>query len=219
MGKLTVGKNTKVEQKRRRYVESHWLVFAIKGAISAIAGICMALTFKNDTHYLTEVVGYTLFALAAIEIINVIDRKRLEHNWGLPLAIGLVELLVAITLLFTVDYTVPEVDRLVVRIAIIGGFTLYSATIQLFIGFTCFKNMTDRFMWVVSGIISAILGFVIIADNGADMTTHIKLFGINILVNGLTELYFGIHSRDEMKEIHDERAKRRKQIARAAGKK
>ena len=83
---------------KRKYIESHWLVFGIKGAIALIAGLCLMLTTKTDTTYLITIVALTMLGFSIVEIINTINRKRLEHNWGFSLAIGLVEFLISICL-------------------------------------------------------------------------------------------------------------------------
>jgi uncharacterized membrane protein HdeD (DUF308 family) len=63
--------------------------------------------------------------------------------------------------------------------------------------------MTDRFMWIVNGMLGCVLALVMF--NGTSMLTHLKLFGTYLMINGLTDLFFGIHSKDEMAELHAER--------------
>ena len=76
-------------------------------------------------------------------------------------------------------------------------------------GFKGFDNLTDRFMWIVNGTIGCILAFVIFnADIIGDLG-HILLFGTYLLVNGLTDLFFGIHAKDELQELKEERAAKR----------
>ena len=76
-------------------------------------------------------------------------------------------------------------------------------------GFKSFDNLTDRFMWIVNGTLGCILAFVIFNAGTIGDIAHIMLFGTYLLVNGLTDLFFGIHSKDELKEIHSERALKR----------
>jgi hypothetical protein len=60
-----------------------------------------------------------------------------------------------------------------------------------------------------------VLGFAMFADNGISKVTHIKIFGIYLLAKGLTELYFGIHSKDEMAALHSVRVAHSKKIGKA----
>ena len=200
---------------KRRYIESHWLVFAMKGLLAIVAGIWMIVSFSADVHFLTRIVGATLLGMSVIEVFNIFHRRRLQRNWSMPLAISAVELIVALALLILVDPSNPNSDNLALRIAIFAGFTVYASVISVIIGMTCYKNITDSMFWIVNGIIGAVLGFAIFADNGVSPITHIRLFGIYLLVKGLTEFYFGIHSKDEMMEIHSVKVAKSKKIGKA----
>lgn len=190
---------------RRKYIESHWLVFAVKGAISLVAGLLLALTNKTDTTYLAKMVGFAMAGLGIIEIFNTINRKRLEHNWGMSLAIGIVEFIVAICMLFTINTGQHEGWNILVRIPLLSFYMLAAATLSIAMGFTCFKDDTDKFMWIVEGIVGAILAFVALGGSGLSDNTHIKMFGTYLLVRGLVELIFGVHSREEMEAVAESR--------------
>ena len=200
---------------RRKYIESHWLVFAVKGALAIFAGICMILSFKNDLQYLTRAAAFAMLGMAIAEIFNIFHRKSLQRDWGFPFAISLVELIVGIALIVLVDDNNPNLDNIALRLAIFAGYILYASVMCIIIGFSCFKNLTDSLFWITEGIVGAVLGFVTFADNGLSDVTHIKIFGVYLLVKGLTELYFGIHSKDEMADLHSIRVARAKKAAKA----
>ena len=69
---------------KRKFIESHWLTFAVKGVVSIIAGLCMMLTVKGDIGYLTKVVGCALIFLGAVEFINVLHRIRRRQVQARP---------------------------------------------------------------------------------------------------------------------------------------
>lgn len=192
---------------RKKYIESHWLVFAVKGAIALVAGLLLTLTTKSDTSYLAKMVGFAMAGLGIIEIFNTINRKRLEHNWGMSLAIGIVEFIVAICMLFTLNTGLHEGWNVLTRISLLSFYMLAASILSIAIGFTCFKDDTDKFMWVIEGMVGAILAFVALGGSGLSDTTHIKLFGTYLMVRGLTDLVFGIHSRDELQDVAERRAK------------
>jgi uncharacterized membrane protein HdeD (DUF308 family) len=196
-----------VSTNRKKYIESHWLVFAVKGAIALVAGLLLTLTTKSDTSYLAKMVGFAMAGLGIIEIFNTINRKRLEHNWGMSLAIGIVEFIVAICMLFTLNTGLHEGWNVLTRISLLSFYMLAASILSIAIGFTCFKDDTDKFMWVIEGMVGAILAFVALGGSGLSDTTHIKLFGTYLMVRGLTDLVFGIHSRDELQDVAERRAK------------
>jgi uncharacterized membrane protein HdeD (DUF308 family) len=196
-----------VSTNRKKYIESHWLVFAVKGAIALVAGLLLTLTTKSDTSYLAKMVGYAMAGLGIIEIFNTINRKRLEHNWGMSLAIGIVEFIIAICMLFTLNTGMHEGWNILTRISLLSFYMLAASVLSIAIGFTCFKDNTDKFMWIVEGMVGAILAFVALGGSGLSDTTHIKLFGTYLMVRGLTDLVFGIHSRDELQDAAERHAK------------
>ena len=93
------------------------------------------------------------------------------------------------------------------RIAILAGYVAFASVVTIAMGFVSFNNMTDRFMWIVNGAIGAVLAFLMLggATSGSETTgaffnTKVLVFGTYLMVNGLTDLFFGVHSKDEKLE-------------------
>ena len=184
---------------KHKFVESHWLTFAMKGAISVIAGLCLMFAPKNDLSLLTQIVGWTMFGLAFIEIANVLYRTRRSHNWGFPLFLGAIELFIAIALLYTIDPNASTADELTwLRIVYLSAYVVFASIVTIIMGFASFDNVTDRFMWVVNGIIGSIIAFMMFGGTNLGAAAHISMFGSYLMVNGLTDLFFSIHSKEEM---------------------
>ena len=185
---------------KRKYIESHWGVFVLKGIVSLGVGFYMMFTHRQDVNYLIQVVGWTMLALGIIEIMNVVYRKRRAYNCGFPLALGIVEMGMAVALLYTVNPDASLAELLPLRITMLACYVLASSLITVAMGFKSFDN---------HGTLGCILAFVIFNAGTIGDIAHIMLFGTYLLVNGLTDLFFGIHSKDELKEIHSERALKR----------
>ncbi len=194
---------------KRKYIESHWGVFVLKGLVSLGAGFYMMFTHRQDVNFLIQVVGWTMMVLGIIEVMNVVYRKRRAYNWGFPLALGVVEMGMSVALLYTVVPNATLAELLPIRITMLACYVLVVSILTILIGFKSFSNLTDRFMWIVNGTLGCILAFVIFNAGNIDNIAHIMLFGTYLLINGLTDLFFGIHSKDELKEIHSERALKR----------
>lgn len=190
----------------KKFIESHWLTFAMKGAISVIAGMCLMFANGWDTEILIHMVGWTMIGLGIIELLNMAHRSHNQANWGFPLFLGLLEIAIAAILLIM---TIPGLgleQQIPFRIAVLSGYVLFASVVTIFIGFSSFSNMTDRFMWVVNGMLGSVLAFVLFAGSGLTITMHIELFGTYLLINGLTDLFFGVHSHDEKLQQKAERA-------------
>lgn len=184
----------------KKFIESHWLTFALKGAISIVAGLCLmfAPTGDNSISLLTQIAGWTMFGLAFIEVANVVYRQSRSHNWGFPLALGIIELSIAIALLWTFNPGMPTEDLVWVRIILLAGYVLFASVVTIAMGFMSFSNMTDRFMWIVNGMLGAIVSFVMFGGTELGTGAHIQLFGTYLMINGITDLFFGVHSKDEI---------------------
>lgn len=202
---------------KRKFIESHWLTFAIKGIISLIAGLCIMLTGRDSVSGLTWIVGMTMVGLAIIELTNCVHRKRRNHNIGFALFLGLLEMWIAIALLVANIPGIAENDLIVLRVSLLSGYVLFASVVTIVMGFKGFDNMTDRFMWIVNGMLGCVLALVMF--NGTSMLTHLKLFGTYLMINGLTDLFFGIHSKDEMAELHAERVAARVKTTKTTKKK
>lgn len=188
-------KATKPTKTRRKYVESHWLIFAIQGVIALFAGWYALFSPREDISHLVVVIGSALIGLAVIEIFNVIHRRSRQHDWGIPLVVAIIQAAIGTTMV------VANASDHVLHIALLAGYTILYSITAIIIGFVSFDNMTDRFLWVVCGIIGAIIGFVLFSDPGLSETTFVKIFGSFLMVLGLTQLIFAIHSRDELKQL------------------
>ena len=201
----------------KKFIESHWLTFAMKGAISVVAGMCLMFANGWNTEILIHIVGWTMIGLGLIELINMVHRSHKQANWGFPLFLGLLEIAIAIVLLIT---TIPGLgieQQIPFRIATLSGYVLFASVVTIFIGFASFTNMTDRFMWIVNGMLGSVLAFVLFAGSGLSITMHIELFGTYLLINGLTDLFFGVHSHDE--KLQDKADRAAKRLAAKKGKK
>jgi len=189
-----------VSKTTKKFIESHWLTFALKGAISIVAGLCLmfAPTGDNSISLLTQIAGWTMFGLAFIEVANVIYRQSRSHNWGFPLVLGIIELTIAIALLWTFNPGMPTEDLVWVRIILLASYVLFASVVTVVMGFMSFSNMTDRFMWVVNGMLGAIVSFVMFGGTELGTGAHIQLFGTYLMINGITDLFFGVHSKDEI---------------------
>lgn len=201
----------------KKFIESHWLTFAMKGAISIVAGMCLMFANGWNTEILIHIVGWTMIGLGLIELINMVHRSHKQANWGFPLFLGLLEIVIAVILLVSsipglgIEYQIPF------RIATLSAYVLFASVVTIFIGFASFTNLTDRFMWIINGMLGSVLAFVLFAGSGLSVTMHIELFGVYLLINGLTDLFFGVHSHDE--KLQDKADRAAKRLAAKKGKK
>ena len=180
---------------KRKYIESHWLIFGVQGIVALLAGAYVMFTSSQDVSQLVIMIGVILVGLAVIEIFNIIHRRRRQDSWGIPLVVACFEAAVGTSMILASN------ERHELHIALLAGYTLIRGVTSIIIGFVSFKNnMTDRFFWVACGMVGSIIGFVILADQATNDTTFIRLFGTFLMVLGLTNIFYSIHSRDELQK-------------------
>ena len=82
-----------------KYINSHWLVFAVQGIIGLLFGWFVIFTNIINPSTLTAAVGITMLALGLVEIFNLINRAHAKNTFGLTLLLTIFQLAVAIALL------------------------------------------------------------------------------------------------------------------------
>lgn len=188
--------------RKRKYIESHWLVFAFQGLVGLLFGWFVMFTGISDVSSLVAVVATTLLLLGIIDVFNLLHRKRLQYVWGLTLVLAIVEIVVAMLLLFTIN------DNYTWHLVIIALYTIFRGIFEILIGLKSLTDPTDRFMWTTCGITGTILGFVILnSGNFSNSTTFIKVFGTYMMIYGLTNIIYGIHNKNEIAEAKEHKRK------------
>ena len=115
------------------------------------------------------------------------------------------------------DYSQIQGGVLAFRMVVLAVYTLYASISSIFIAFRSFTNKTDQFIWLMEGMFGAVMAFAMMGENGLDPNTHLRIFGVYLLVKGLTDLIFGVHSKELLDTATAE--KNAKKLAKKASKK
>ena len=201
---------------KRKYVDSHWLIFAFEGVVALLFGWFALFTNLTDTNALVSIVGSLLLGLGIIELFNLLRRAHLNETWGFTLVSALIEVGVAFTLLFTSD------QELVWHLALIAGYTIFRGIFEILIGLKAIDDITDKFIWTLTGICGVIMGIVIfnsgnVASSSAPI--FIKFFGSYMMVYGLSNLIYGVHNHNQAVDLKAERSEAAKKLSKKSSKK
>ena len=190
----------------RRFIETHWLFFAFQGIISILFGAFILFTNITVVQSLVAIIGVSLLCLGVIEIFSMLYRKHYGNSLALSLILAASEVIIAMMLLFTQDYNMAW------ALTLLAIYTIGRGVLELILAFTAVTDKTDRFMWATCGVCGAIIGIVILNSGGfLDQTAFTKLFSAYMMIYGVTNLFYGIHNRNELAEQKEAR-----KIARAA---
>ncbi|MDO4978737.1 MAG: DUF308 domain-containing protein [Candidatus Saccharibacteria bacterium] len=193
---------------KRKYVDSHWLIFAVQGVFMLLFGWFTMFANVESLNTLVAVIGTVLLGLGVIELFNLLRRTVLKETWGLSLALAVFEIAVAFTLLFTLDM------NSVLHLAIIASYVVVRGLLEILIGLRSVDDRTDKFIWTGLGVIGCIMGFVILnSETFAESIGFIKVFGSYMMLAGFTHLIYGVHNNDQAKILKEQRTASAKRSA------
>ncbi|MBR2695758.1 DUF308 domain-containing protein [Candidatus Saccharibacteria bacterium] len=174
----------------RKYIDSHWLIFVIKGLVAIGFGAFAIFDMKRDFASLVTTAGIFLLSLSIIEFINALYRARSKTGWGVSVSLAVADAVVALALLFTISQST------IWHLYIISGYTFIRGFAEIIAGFRATVDPTDRFTWVFSGICGAIMGIVILNSR----EYFVRFFGVYLLIIGICALFYGVHNRAQKQE-------------------
>ena len=184
----------------RKYIDSHCLYFAVQGLIALLFGWFVAFTGINDSTTLVSCASIVMLGLGAIELTNLLHRTRLKETWGLSLAIAVMEIVVAVLLLFTLNQNPAW------HLGIIATYTAVRGVLEILVGLHSVDDRTDKTLWVICGICGAVLGLVILnSGDSINTTAFLRAFGIYMIMFGLSSLFYGVHNHDQKQSYKEER--------------
>lgn len=194
---------------KRKYIDSHWLVFIFQGAIALFFGCLTLFTSGESSTSLMPVIGILLLALAIVEFANSLHRSRQRQGWLVSTLVALFDAGIGLTLLFVMN------EGMVWHLSLIAAYTAIRGIFEIVIGFRTTVDPTDRFIWVLCGICGIVFGFVIFNSGHLANVDFIRFFGAYMMILGVSSLIYGIHNREQ--RIEDREA--RSDAAKAARKK
>jgi uncharacterized membrane protein HdeD (DUF308 family) len=196
---------------KRKYVDSHWLIFAFEGVVALLFGWFALFTNLSDTNSLISIIGSLLLGLGIIELFNLLRRTHLNETWGFSLIAALIEVSVAFALIFT------SAQQLVLHLALVAGYTVIRGIFEVLIGLRSVDDITDKFIWVATGICGAIMGFVILNTGSIEIENNapafIKFFGSYMALFGFSNLIYGVHNCNQVQDLKEERKEASKKAA------
>lgn len=193
---------------KRKYIDSHWLVFIFQGAVALFFGCITLFTSSESPSGLIPVIGLCLLSLAVVEFANSLYRSHRREGWLVATLVALFDALFWLALLFISNY------EMVWHLSLLAAYTALRGIFEIVIGFRTTVDPTDRFIWLLCGIAGVVFGFVIFNSGHLQNIDFIRFFGAYMLILGVGSLIYGVHNREQ--KIEDQTA--RSEAARAARK-
>ncbi len=190
----------------RRFIDKHWFVFIIRGLIASAFGFMALFGVMTDLELVVSVIAVFLLVIGIVDSFSALYASAHKHGWINSVIDAVIDIAAAIALLFFAK------NNLVGSLVILAIYTLVSGLIDIFHGFLSTVDPTDRFIRVLTGVLGAVMGFVIINAGSFEVMTFIRFFGAYMLIVGVTSLIYGVHNRAQDREDSVARSEARKHL-------
>lgn len=190
---------------KRKYIDSHWLVFIFQGAIALLFGCATLFTGDSSSTSLVPIVGISLLALAVVEFANSIYRSYNRQGWGVSTGIALFDALFGLLLLFVIN------EGMVWHLVLVSIYTILRGIFEIVIAFRTTVDPTDRFIWALCGVCGIVFGIVIFNSGHLANVDFVRFFGAYMMILGVSSLIYSIHNRDQQREDRQARSEAAKE--------
>ncbi len=171
------------------FLAKHWWVFLLRGIFALIFGI-LAIAMPGITLItLVLVVGIYLFADGVISLVTVFSGQTHGDDRWLVALQGVVGVVVGLIAFF-----MPGVSALGLVLAI-AAWSLVVGVLQIVAAIRLRKEISNEFWLGLSGLISILFGFFIIARPGEGALAVIWIIGIYAILFGLFLIAFAFRVR------------------------
>lgn len=194
---------------KRKYIDSHWLVFIFQGAIALLFGCLTLFTNNPSSRGLIPIVGIFLLALAIVEFANSVYRSYNRQGWVTSTLVALFDAVFGLLMLFVVN------EEPVWHLVILAIYTLLRGIFELVIGYSTTVDPTDRFIWCLCGVCGIVFGIVIFNAGHLTGVDFIRFFGAYMMILGVSSLIYSVHNRQQQIEDHTARSEAAKSAHKA----
>lgn len=179
---------------KRKYIDSHWLVFIFQGAIALLFGSLMLFTSNISSSKLAPIIGISLLALAIVEFANSIHRSYNREGWLVSIAIAIFDSIFGLLLLFTMG------EGMAMHLVLMAIYTVLRGIFEILIGFRTTVDPVDRFIWLLCGVCGVIFGFAIFNSGHLQNVDFVRFFGAYLMILGVCSLIYSISNREQLRE-------------------
>lgn len=188
-----------MSQIKRKYIDSHWLVFIFQGIVTLVFGCFMLFTSNQSSSTLAPVVGTALLSLAVVEFANSLYRSHNSQGWLVATLVALFDAAFGIALIVITD------QGMLWHLLVLAIYIILRGIFEILLGFRTTFDPTDRFIWVLCGVFGLVFGVVILNSGHLQNVDFVRFFGAYLMILGTSSLIYGVHNRSQ--QIEDREAR------------
>ncbi|MBQ1387826.1 DUF308 domain-containing protein [Candidatus Saccharibacteria bacterium] len=184
----------------RKYIDKHWLVFILRGALAGVFGFIALFGGMSNVESVVAIISIFLLMMGVVDSVGALYNSTKKHGWVNSVIDAAIDVVAAVVLLFVAR------NDLVTSVIVLSVYTILSGVIDIFHGFLSTVDPTDRFIRILAGACGCIIGAVILNSGNFEIMTFIRFFGVYMLIVGITSLIYGVHNRAQ--NIEDKMARK-----------
>ena len=173
----------------RRYIDKHWLVFILRGALAGAFGFVALFGGMTNIESMVAIISIFLLLMGIVDSVGALYSSTKKHGWINSVIDAAIDVVAAVMLLFIAR------NDLVTSVIILSVYTFLSGIIDIFHGFLSTVDPTDRFIRILAGACGCIIGAVILNSGNFEIMTFIRFFGAYMLIVSVTSMIYGVHNR------------------------
>jgi uncharacterized membrane protein HdeD (DUF308 family) len=195
---------------KRKYIDKHWLVFCIRGALALITGFfCLSGQVTNFAQT-SSLISIFLLTMGVVDASSALYNSTKKRGWINSVIDSLVDVIAALCLLLFTH------DNIAYSTIVLAIYTTVSGVIDIIHSIVATEDNTDRFIRISVGVCGAVMGFIILNSGDFEISTFIRFFGAYMLVVGISSFIYGVHNYDQNQEdiiARKESAKKTKKVS------
>jgi uncharacterized membrane protein HdeD (DUF308 family) len=179
------------------YVNAHWGGFMFRAVLALAFGVYCLFVPEGVLSILTGILAIGLLCLGLFELVRSLVLYKRGASFGFALVSGGLEVVFGAWLMANAEARFEILAVIIALIAIARGL------FDLFIAVKRTGDAADRFTWVVSGLLGILLGILIFVVPSFGWATNIAIiwiFGVYLLVVGLSNAFYALHLREKSKK-------------------
>lgn len=192
---------------KRKFIDKHWIVFCLRGAIAFFFGLLALTGQMSDLQLTISFVSVFLLAMGIIDSSSALYNSTKKRGWMNSVIDAAIDVIAALLLLFFMNHNI------LFHLIVIAVYTFVSGIVDLVHSFVTADDSTDRFIRILSGVCGVIMGFVIVNAGEFEVMTFIRFFGVYLALIGACSLIYGVHNRSQYQEDKIARSESAKKAA------
>lgn len=172
----------------------NWWSFLIRGLIAIAFGVVLLAWPASTIKVLAYLVGILALVDGIIETVWALVLLFRKEKMGILLARGLLGLFIGVLLLTKTGFTLTVVVVLIAIWAIVSGIVQFVASLEM-------PPMPGRGLVGVGGVLSIILGIVLLAIPLETVYAIIVIFCIFLFISGLINVVLAFYARKFRTEL------------------